>query len=403
MKVSPALKLCLTLCSSLLLADSNLDNYLSDSQQKEFSLSYEKSKEQSKVLRDSWISPLQMRYSYSKSNSYDNLSASQSAAISLDQTIFQSGGIYYGIKYAEATRKYSDFSTDLQKRKLIKEVISLLVQIKQTQLRVEKQKLEIENATINVKQQKERYLSGQLDSGLLDDAILKEVLQEKALYDIETSKEKLVSLYKALSDGDYEILKSPKLEMMSKESFLDNNIELLLIRSEQEKNAYYTDVTRAKYLPRLSLTGSYNWEKRDSLSFAKGSVFPGSETDYYNFGFRVSMPLDYNSLRDIETTKIDNLKANVSLKNKRKEAIAMYDMVSQNMKNIEKKIELSKRIVKLYSKLYSDTQELYKSGYKTEYDVKTLKNSVTMQELEQKILNYDKELELLNLYEKVVN
>jgi len=403
MKVSNALKLCLTLCSSLLLADSSLDNYLSDSKQKEFSLSYEKSEVQSKTLRDSWISPLQLSYSYSKSNSYDNLSASQNAAISLNQPIFQSGGIYYGIKYAEATRKYSDFSTDLQKRKLIKEVVSLLVQIKQTDLKIEKQKLEIENAHINVEQQKERYLSGQLDSGLLDDAILKEAVQEKALYDIETSKEKLISLYKALSDSDYKRLKSPNLDLMSKKSFLDNNIDLRLIRSEQEKSSYNTDVTRAKYLPRLSLTGSYNWEKRDSLSFTKGSTIPGSETDYYRYGLTVSMPIDYNSLRNIEVSKIDNLKANVSFENKRKEASAIYDMVSQNIKNIEKKIELSQRIVKLYNKLYSDTLELFKSGYKTEYDVKTLKNSVAMQELEQKILNYDRDLELLNLYEKVVN
>ena len=42
----------------------------------------------------------------------------------MDQPVFQSGGIYYGIKYAEASRIYSDYSIDVAKRKLVKDAIS---------------------------------------------------------------------------------------------------------------------------------------------------------------------------------------------------------------------------------------------------------------------------------------
>jgi len=244
-------------------------------------------------------------------------------------------------------------------------------------------------------------MSGELDSGLLDSTILKEVAQERVLYDIETSKEKLISLYKALSDSDYESAEVPTLPMISRDDFIEKNIELKLIKSEQLKNDYYTDVTRAKYLPKVSLTASYNWEKRDLISFSKDGSFPGSETDYYNYGMKVTMPIDYNSLRDIESSKIDKLKADVSFENKKREMIAIYEMVEQNLKNIEKKIALTDRSQELYKKLYSDTSELFKSGYKTEYDVKTLENSLQMQKLEEEILKLDKVLELLNLYEKV--
>ncbi len=70
-----------------------------------------------------------------------------------------------------------------------------------------------------------------------------------------------------------------------------------------------------------------------------------------------------------------------------------------NIKNYDKKIRLSRENRKLYSKLLADTKKLYASGYKTEYDVQTLSNSLAIQKLDTKIYKIDKQLELLNLYE----
>ncbi|MCK4738055.1 MAG: transporter, partial [Sulfurimonas sp.] len=83
----------LVLCSSLLLAeDEKLDRYISENKKEQFKYDYEKNEAESSKLRDSWIAPLNLNYSYSKSNPYDNKQTKQSSSISMDQPIFQSGG-----------------------------------------------------------------------------------------------------------------------------------------------------------------------------------------------------------------------------------------------------------------------------------------------------------------------
>ena len=197
----PLAMLCLS-CSFVVANEQNIsfDSYISDLKQKSFAYDYEKNKQESLKLRDSWIAPVMMNYSYSRSKPYTSVQVSQSAAIRLDQPIFQSGGIIYGIKFAKASKLYNDVSIDVAKRKMIKQAVALLMQIKQTQLKENKQTLLIENAVINLKQKEEEYLSGELDSGFLDNAIIQKNLVQQTLFDIQTAKERLISSFKSLSD-----------------------------------------------------------------------------------------------------------------------------------------------------------------------------------------------------------
>lgn len=161
--------------STLLFANENnisLDSFISDYKNRQFEYDYKKSEAESSKLRDSWIAPLRLNYNYSKSNPYSSEQLNESAAIRMDQPIFQSGGIYYGIKFADASKLYNDVSIDVAKRRMIKDAISILMQIQQSALRIKKQKLQIKNSEINLLQKKEQYLNGQLDSGFLDNAII---------------------------------------------------------------------------------------------------------------------------------------------------------------------------------------------------------------------------------------
>jgi hypothetical protein len=145
------------LSSSFLFAEEKnekLEAYISKNKKDQFKYDYQKIEAESLKLRDSWISPLYLNFNYNKSNPYENEQTSQSSSIKMDQTIFQSGGIYYGIKFAEASRVYSNYSIDVQKRKLVKDAISLLMQIKQMDLKIQKQKLKIKNSEINLEQKK---------------------------------------------------------------------------------------------------------------------------------------------------------------------------------------------------------------------------------------------------------
>ena len=409
MKALNLLALLSLLLSSSIFANENnssLDSYISDIKREQYKYDYEKNEAENSKLRDSWIAPLNLNYSYSTRNPnggdtiYKDSAAdtSQSAAIKMDQPIFRSGGIYYGIKYANALRKYSDYSVDVAKRKMIKDAISLLMQIKQSDFRIERQKLQIENSEINLAQNKEQYLNGQLDSGFLDNAIIERNFVIQNLYDIETSKQRLISSFSALSDLEYKKVTIPYLELLNQEDFLKYNIVLKMSDAQIEKDNYNKNVTIAKYLPSVSLTAGYNWSKIDS-AFTYGPA----EREYYDYGFRANMPIDINTFRDIESARIDFLKSTLVKEDNKIQLKALFTQVMHNLENLNKKKALSVENKDIYSKLLKDTKDLYSAGYKTEYDVNLLQNSVEISEIDSKIYEMDKQLELLTLYEMYVN
>ncbi|MBD3796703.1 MAG: TolC family protein [Campylobacterales bacterium] len=379
--------------------NSSLNGYLSDLKKKQFDYDYDKNEEQSSMLRDSWIAPLQLNYSYSRSNPYDKEQITQNAAIKMTQPIFQSGGIYYGIRYANAMRLYNNYTIDVAKRKMIKDTVSILMQLKKADLQEKRQVLQIENADINLEQKKEEYLSGRLDSGFLDDAIIQRNLVKQALFDIQNSKEKLVAQFQVLSDLDYAQASIPHLELISQKEFLQSNIVLKQTQSQIEKDRYYKNVTIAKYLPKVNFTAGYNWQKSEKQLFSQVD----GERDYYDYGVSASMPLDINMFNDIQSVKLDYLKSQVVQEDKKRELNKLFEQVFRNIDNLDKKIDLSKKNKELYAKLLEDTQALYDAGYKTEYDVKNLQNSLEIQQLDTKIYEIDKQIELLTLYEMYVN
>ncbi len=400
-----ALSALLILCSTAvgMAQEADVEGYLSTLKEQEFAYDYDKAAAQSSILRDSWIQPIMLRYSYKKSNPYDAVQTVQNAAIVLDQPIFQSGGIYFAIKYAEASRIYSNYSVDVAKRKLIKDVVALLMQIRKSDLLIEKHHLQIANATINLEQKKELYMNGQLDSGFLDNAVIDRNSLTQALYDLETSKEQLISSFKSLSDLDYTQAKVPHLEWVDEDDFVAHSIDLKKIRSENEKNRYFKNMTIAKYLPKFSITAGYNWDSLENPSFAGSAIPSPPDTHYYNYGFKVTMPLNINAKKDIESVRIDYLKSLVVLEDTQRALVALYHRVAQNLQNYDKKIALAKENKTLYEKLLADTRTLFKAGYKTQYDVDLLENSLKIQELDGAVFEMEKQLELLNLYEKMVN
>ena len=388
----------------------DLEQYLSELKRQQFGYDYEKTDQESSKLRDSWIRPIMLQYSINRSNpysdnpSYTGESENQNAAIVLDQPIFQSGGIIYGVKFASASREYSNYSIDQQKRIMIKQTVELLMQIKQSELNLEKQHLQIANSEINLEQKREQYMNGQLDSGFLNNAIIELNIVKQALFDLESRDAQLISQFKKLSDLDPKEAKIPFLAVLDEQRFLNDNIDIKLAESKSEKDRLYKNTTFVKYLPSVNLQASYNWQKQQSSFPAGGTLISNSvETDYYRYGIAASMPLDINSYNDFEASKVEYLKSRVVIEDKKRELKLLYDQVMQNLVNYDKKMALADENKALYDSLLSETTDLFKAGYKTQYDVDTLSNSVMIEEINKKIYAIDKQLELLTLYEKITN
>jgi outer membrane protein TolC len=399
-KLFPAFSL---LCAALSAGEYNasLEGYLSEQKEQQFTLERRKIDAQSATLRDSWIQPIRLRYSYTKSDPYDSGQTTKNAAITIDQPIFKSGGIYYGIKYAEASRRNAGDTLEQQRRALIREAVALLMQIRQADLQIGRQELVIANAKINLEQKRELYLNGQIDSGFLNSAMIEANLAAQALYDMQTARERLVSLFRTLSDLDPETARIPTLSLVGEDEFFARNIDLHRMQSDVRMQRYNENVTFAKYLPQLNVVAGYNRDENDKVVFAEGFPPISSETEYYNYGLKFTMALDINSISDVEAAQVAHLKSQIVLDDTKRELRALYEQVSQNLENYDRKIALAVSNRELYGELLQETKELYAAGYKTEFDVQNLENSVAIQELDTRIYELDKQRELLNLYEKI--
>jgi len=389
----------------------SLEDYLSELKRKQFGYEYEKVDNESSKLRDSWIRPVMLQYNIARQNPYNEQTSAntetenQSAAIAIDQPIFQSGGIIYGVKFANASREFANYSIDQQKRIMIKQTIDLLMQVKQSELTIEKQSLQISNSTINLEQKREQYLNGQLDSGFLNNAIIELNIVKQALFDLETRDSQLISQFKKLSDLDPKIAKIPFLAIVDEKKFMEQNIDIKLSESESEKNRFNKNITLVKYLPSINIQASYNWQSQESFFYFGSNPQKSTppNTTYYRYGLSASMPLDINSYNDFQAAKVEYLKSRVVIDDKKRELKLLFDQVMQNLTNYDKKIDLAEENRKLYEELLSDTKDLFKAGYKTQYDVDILSNSMMIEEVNKKIYEIDKQLELLTLYEKMTS
>lgn len=390
--------LCSLVASSLIYADE-LGDILSDNKELIFDYQLESNELESDILSKSWLNPVRVQYNKNFSTQFtDTTVITGGYSIIVDQPIFRSGGIYYGIKYSEALRDATKADIELQKRTMIGDAISILFNLKKTKLEQEKMKYQIKNDVIDIRQKRDSYDAGLLDSSFLDQAILKKSQDETALLEMDLTLMELKQKFALLSDKDPGSLRLPSLKLMSKENYSEANLELKRDRLRAAQSDYNQKVTWAKYLPEVSLQGQYTDADLNPL-FAR----PGLEEKYYTYGFTVSMPLDINSFSDIEASKVEKLKAATELLDRKETVDEEYDWIHNSLSILDKKILLAQKDEKVYKSLYRLTKNLADAGEKTSFDAEIMHNSLQIRKIDQKIYQIDKQLQLLKLYVRVEN
>ena len=159
-------------------------------------------------------------------------------------------------------------------------------------------------------------------------------------------------------------------------------------------------MTLTKYLPELSVTGRYINEDLNPLFARPDSSL---KQEYFNYGFKVSLPLSVNSLNDIQNAKIEYLTAKINLNEKKKEIANNYRLIQKHLEIIDKKIELSKEDVEHYASMLVTAQELEEVGDRTSFDTQIVSNTLKVRELDQEVYRIDAQLELLGLYINVAD
>jgi hypothetical protein len=393
-------KLLLLFSVNILLFASNelADDILSNNQKALIVTQKAKAEIESNKLKNSWINPIIVQYSRNYSNQFDNVVDTGQFIISIDQPIFKMGGIWEAIKYAQVLGEVNSIDIEIQKRELIQKALSILFNLQKLKLQIEKLNLLIKNDELDILIQRESYEAGIANRTLLDKALLKRNQDITSKLELEMQIIKLRNDFSLLSDSSPEDIRLPYFTIIDRNRYEEKQLELKRDRLHLQKTKHYKFMTVTKYLPEISITGRYINEDKNPL-FAHSKI----KTEYYNYGFKVSLPININSYKDIETSKIDYLNARIALNERKKRVINEYNLIKKRLEIIDQKIALSIDDATNYESMLNVAKGLEKVGDSTNYDTEIIENNLKIRLLDQEIYRYDAQLELLTLYVKVAD
>jgi len=380
---------------SVFLNATELENLLDNNYNNLFNLELQKSLKEKDYNSLSWIAPVQLNYTRSFDNSVPNSSnAKTTFSIVINQPIFKSGGIYYGIKSAKSGYELSKLNIIKQKNELIATAVELLFKIKQTKLNIAKLKLQIKNAQIEIDQTSQLLDAGLKDSVSLDNAYVKKDEATILMLQSKAALEDLIAAFKKISNKNPNSLKLPKLKLINEDKFLNENLNIKVANANAINSENLAKLSASKYLPTISVGASYS--KFNSLDLSR-------KDSLTKYNLTISMPISINASNDLQIAKLNSLIAKVKAKTAFKDAKINYNLIKRKIKIINKKIALSKKEANSYYRLYKSTKNLYLAGQRSKSDVELFKNSYKIKKIDIKIYQIEKEIELLKLYKETAN
>jgi len=385
---------------SSLLAEGELSDVLSNDKRQLLEYQKEQNSVKSEELERSWINPVVLQYSQNYSTQFGATLHTGQFVVSVDQPIFKSGGIWSAIEYSKALGKANELDIELQKRQLISQALTTLYTLEKSKYQLEKLELLLRNDRLDIEMQKENFEAGLTNRTLYDQALLKRNRDDTSKLDLELTISKLESDFRLLSDRDPHTIALPNFSMMDKNRYLQEQIELKRDGFRVEEKRSNKEMTLSKYLPEISLTGRYIDEDLNPLFSSPNSTI---KERYFNYGFKVTLPININTFRDIENSKIAYLNAQVARNDKRRVVENNYKLIQKRLEIIKKKIELSEEDAEHYQSMLMTTQAMEELGDKTNFDTEIVTNNLKVRELDQEIYKLDAQIELLQLYVNVAD
>ena len=386
------LLLCSLIFSNLYAQNQTFDEkILSEKRLKNFDLTKEQIQEDSSKLKKDWINPITYQFSNNLGEEYKT----QKSMISINQPIFQSGGIYQAIKYADNSYKYANLDLEKQKKELIKEALNLLFMIEKTNLNIQKAQYTLQNAKIDVDRKKEQVLNGFLDASFLDNALLTLNTTKHNLVDLKYQKQEFINNFNNISSNDYTKFELPIFIIFSEKEFLENNIDLKQIEADVDKKGNYSYMTKAKYLPIINA-----YSKSSKYYYTNNNIKLDKENEQA-FGVNVTVPFDSRTFNDIQSKRIEYLKSKLNLENSLDDEKTFFKIKLEKIAMLDERLQITKDDLEVYNSILKIINEEKEAQIKTQSDLETLQNSQKIKSLDLKIYEIDKQLELLEMYAKL--
>jgi len=340
------------------------------------------------ITKDLWINSLSITADSTKSKSGDSKSTSNKVYLDFNQDIFRSGGIYYTIQKAKLQKDLALKTYDKNLNALNIDIFKAVLELNKIDLQIKKQNYLIKNKTLEIDKKQEQYLNSVIDIEELDNAIIEKNDLLNQIEDLKTSKDNFLKQLKTLSSSKYQDIKVQNLQVVQLDKYLENNSELIIKDLNMKLSKKDIDITNTNYLPKVSLFSQLGYEDNNQSN---------TNDDYYNYGLRISIPLDYNMNKQKQISRINYNLSKIEQQIKKDDEINKYENSISTIKRIDNKIQNSKKSIQNFENIYELTNGLVKGFLKTKQDLETIKNRLESSKIDIDILNIDKQLVIYEL------
>ena len=365
---------------------------LSEQKTELLKLKREKIIQDGESAKNSWISPVILSTTVNKNKSQNLESQINNAGLDWNQDLFRSGGILQSIAQAEYSKDVYLLGVSIEEATYLKQIYKLYTQILRDRLVYKQSELSLKNRNIDLFIIKAKYQVGSADISELN----------RITIDKDTVRTNLITLKNTLKNEEYELKKLMgnvnsdtitfvDIPLVSKEDYIKFHLELLQYSQKEKRDEAISGVARSTYLPKLTFVSSLGYTKFSSQL----NNYQGND---YSYGAVVSMPLDINRNAVVESSRLQLLQTQTAQLDRKLELEKEYEMHIGTIADYGEKIAVAKEMVEMYEELYNATSAQVKAGYKSTYDLESLKNSVEIQKYEREIHNKNILIEKISLY-----
>ncbi|MCX6074720.1 MAG: TolC family protein [Campylobacterales bacterium] len=374
--------------SDLSLLSSEKQSYY-EQQQNQIDAGYEK-------LRTDWISPINLKAStlYEKSASMGMRDVRQNLSVGVAQDIFRSGGIEYAIGVAQAKKNADTIGMDKEIAGLNQQLISALLNYQKNALLLEQSEIRLKNTKIEIFLKRKQYEAGDIDITLLNNALMTQSgeLKNNTAIRFALAQQRLEAL--KLTDRPINSLTLPTFTLTPKEEFVNEGWSVQYANALVQSTTQQYGQLKTSYLPKLTFIADAGVQRFEGQTSALNDY----HGNFYDAGLQLSLPIAYNSSDTLQEAQAITLKQRASVADTKRQMEGIYEQSLSHIESYQRLITITNETLKFYGELITATKAAVNAGYKAGYDLQTLQNTRSIEELEIKINEVNIQIELATLY-----
>ena len=348
--------------------------------------------------KDDWIGTINLNSGLTRSHSFSKESDSfnKSVSIGFSQSVYESGGIEFGIKYAKDELNSETIAWENKNVEILQTIYETLLTIKKLKLQIEQSDYSLKNKDIELVLKKIQYEAGRVDIIELNNAIMSKNNQQKENISLKNSlkdKEYELSKYTSFKPNEIEII---DFKIIDKEKFLRDNLNIRYENSRVELLDTSYNQLKSSYLPKVSLNTNAGYSDNNDLT--KNA---DEQSKNGSVGLNMSMPLfDITKDAKLEKSKLEVLKQKVNVTDIKNELVYEYEQILAQINTYDEYEKTIDSNLKLYDDLIMVNKSSNSAGMTSDFDLEILQNTKIINEYDLEINDINKKLQYSKLYFK---